>query len=106
VLADSPTKITGISQIRGHETDRISALVHEINNIGGNAKELEDGIEIQPSKELHGGNWNTYGDHRMATAAAIIGLAVPEITVLDINVVNKTMPEFVSLWNQMLGLSN
>jgi 3-phosphoshikimate 1-carboxyvinyltransferase len=106
VLADSPTKITGISHIRGHETDRISALVHEINNIGGNAKELEDGIEIQPSDKLHGGQWTTYGDHRMATAAAIIGLAVPEITVLDINVVNKTMPEFVSLWNQMLGLSN
>jgi 3-phosphoshikimate 1-carboxyvinyltransferase len=106
VLADSPSRITGIAHLRGHETDRLAALTNEINSIGGNATELEDGIAIEPSNELHGGTWGTYEDHRMATAGAIIGLRVPGITIEDVSVVSKTMPEFVSLWTQLLGTNS
>lgn len=101
-LATTPSEITGIAHLRGHETDRIKALVTEINRIGGNAQELEDGIAITPGK-LTGGNWHTYGDHRMATAGAIIGLKVPGIEIEDISVTSKTMPEFPSLWLNMLA---
>ena len=103
VLADTPSRITGIAHLRGHETDRLSALTAEINNIGGHATELDDGIAIEPSATLHSGTWSTYEDHRMATAGAIIGLRVPGITIEDVSVVSKTMPEFVSLWNELLG---
>jgi 3-phosphoshikimate 1-carboxyvinyltransferase len=106
VLADTPSRITGIAHLRGHETDRLAALTNEINNIGGRATELEDGIAIVPSDELHGGTWGTYGDHRMATAGAIIGLRVPGITIEDVSVVSKTMPEFVSLWTDLLGTNS
>jgi 3-phosphoshikimate 1-carboxyvinyltransferase len=102
VLADSPSRITGIAHLRGHETDRLAALTTEINNIGGIATELADGISIEPSSALHSGTWSTYEDHRMATAGAIIGLRVPGITIEDVSVVGKTMPEFVSLWNDLL----
>jgi 3-phosphoshikimate 1-carboxyvinyltransferase len=101
-LADTPSRITGIAHLRGHETDRLSALTNEINNVGGHAKELEDGIEIEPSSNLHAGLWQTYQDHRMATAGAIIGLRVPGIEIEDINVVGKTMPNFVELWTALL----
>jgi 3-phosphoshikimate 1-carboxyvinyltransferase len=40
----------------------------------------------------------------MATAGAIIGLRVPGITIEDVSVVSKTMPEFVSLWNELLEI--
>jgi 3-phosphoshikimate 1-carboxyvinyltransferase len=100
-LANSATLISGVSHLRGHETDRLSALVSEINSLGGKAKETADGLAIEPAK-LSGGLWKTYGDHRMATAGAIIGLRVPGIEIEDIQVTSKTMPEFVSLWNQML----
>lgn len=100
-LADSPSELTGISHLRGHETDRIAALVNEINSIGGSAKELEDGISITPAK-LHGGLWRTYEDHRMATAGAIIGLVVQGIEIQDISVTSKTMPDFSALWFEML----
>ena len=106
VLADGPSRITGIAHLRGHETDRLAALTNEINNIGGKATELGDGIAIEPSTELHSGTWKTYEDHRMATAGAIIGLRVPGITIEDISVVSKTMPEFVSLWNELLGTNS
>jgi len=102
VLADGPSTITGIAHLRGHETDRLAALTAEINAIGGNATELPDGIQITPSASLIGTTWHTYEDHRMATAGAIIGLRVPGMVIEDVSVVSKTMPEFVSLWTQML----
>ncbi len=101
-LASTSSEITGIAHLRGHETDRIKALVTEINRIGGHAEELEDGIAITPAK-LGGGMWHTYADHRMATAGAIIGLRVPGIEIEDIGVTSKTMPEFPSLWLKMLA---
>lgn len=103
-LADSATVISGVSHLRGHETDRLRALVSEINSLGGKARETPDGLVIKPAK-LSGGLWKTYGDHRMATAGAIIGLRVPGVEIEDITVTSKTMPEFVSLWNQILGES-
>ena len=101
-LASTSSEITGIAHLRGHETDRIKALVTEINRIGGSAQELEDGIAITPAK-LGGGMWHTYADHRMATAGAIIGLRVPGIEIEDIGVTSKTMPEFPNLWLKMLA---
>jgi 3-phosphoshikimate 1-carboxyvinyltransferase len=103
VLADSPSRIRGIAHIRGHETDRLAAMATEINRIGGNATETEDGWEIVPTNSLHGGLWRTYDDHRMATAGAIIGLRVPGVMVENIETTSKTMPNFPAMWQQMLG---
>lgn len=100
-LATTPSELTGISHLRGHETDRLAALVSEINSIGGKASELADGIRIEPSN-LTGGLWKTYEDHRMATAGAIIGLRVAGIEIQDISVTSKTMPNFSQLWFEML----
>ena len=102
-IADSPTRITGVAHLRGHETDRLAALASEINRIGGIARETPDGLEIDPSDELVGGLWRTYEDHRMATAGAIIGLRVPGIEIEDITTTSKTMPDFDKLWLKMLG---
>lgn len=100
-LATSPSRLTGIRHLRGHETDRISALATEINRVGCNAKELEDGLEIEPG-ELHSARWESYHDHRMATSGAIVGLRVPGLTVENIETTAKTMPEFPKLWQKML----
>ena len=102
-LADSPTVIRGVAHLRGHETDRLAALATEINRIGGIARETSDGLEIDPSENLHGALWQTYEDHRMATAGAIIGLRVPGIEIEDVRVTSKTMPSFPGLWHSMLG---
>lgn len=102
VLADSPTVIRGVAHLRGHETDRLAALATEINRIGGIARETADGLEIDPSSNLHGELWHTYEDHRMATAGAIIGLRVEGIQIEDIRVTSKTMPNFAQMWQGML----
>lgn len=101
-LADEPSTITGIGHIRHHETDRLAALTAEINGLGGDVTELDDGLRIAPAP-LHGGPWRAYADHRMATSGAIIGLAVPGVVVDDIASTGKTLPQFTALWEQMLA---
>ena len=102
VLADSPTRLRGIAHMRGHETDRLAALATEITARGGWAQQTSDGLVITP-RPLTGGLWHAYADHRMATAGALIGLAVPGVQVDDIEATAKTLPGFVGLWTRMLG---
>ncbi|WP_018023467.1 3-phosphoshikimate 1-carboxyvinyltransferase [Corynebacterium ulceribovis] len=101
-LANSPSQISGVAHLRGHETDRLAALTTELNNLGGNCTETTDGLRIVP-QPLHGGQWHSYADHRMATAGAIIGLSVPGVLVEDIATTAKTLPGFELYWAQMLG---
>jgi 3-phosphoshikimate 1-carboxyvinyltransferase len=80
-------------------------LAAEINRVGGICRETPDGLEIDPSANLHGALWETYEDHRMATSGAIIGLRVPGVQVEDISTTSKTMPHFAQMWLTMLGKS-
>jgi 3-phosphoshikimate 1-carboxyvinyltransferase len=101
-LADSPSHLHGIAHLRGHETDRLSALATELNRLGGNVTETEDGLVIKPTA-MHGGTFATYHDHRLATAAAVIGLRVPGVLVENIDTTAKTLPGFTELWARMLA---
>ena len=100
-LASSPSTFSGIAHLRGHETDRLAALVHEINHLGGDAHETDDGLRIHPMM-LHSGRFGTYADHRMATSGAIIGLHVHGIAVENIETTAKTLPGFADRWTAML----
>jgi 3-phosphoshikimate 1-carboxyvinyltransferase len=100
-LATSPSRIRGVAHIRGHETDRLAALVAEITALGGDAHETPDGLEIRPA-ELHGGPWKAYADHRMATAGALIGLVVPGVEIDDIACTDKTIPDFPGRWADLV----
>src|SRR6478735_638801 len=101
-LATGPSRLSGIAHLRGHETDRLAALVTEINRLGGDAEETADGLVIRPA-DLHAGVVHSYADHRMATAGAILGLAVRGVEVQDIATTAKTMPDFPQLWEAMLA---
>lgn len=101
-LAETPSRLRGIAHLRGHETDRLAALVCEINRLGGRATETEDGLTIEPAT-LHGGTVETYHDHRMATFGAILGLRVPGVRVEDVATTAKTLPDFTGMWGSMLA---
>lgn len=105
LLADGPSRLTGIGHIRGHETDRVTALAKEFTALGADITETPDGLDIRP-RPLRGGTFRTYADHRMAHAAAVAGLAVPGIEVDDVACTSKTMPEFPALWSGMVTGKN
>jgi len=101
-LAESPSHLRGIAHLRGHETDRLKALATELNRLGGDVTETDDGLVVRP-RRLHGGTFGTYDDHRLATAAAVLGLRVPGVVVENVGTTAKTLPGFTDLWTGMLA---
>ena len=101
-FADGPSYLRGIAHLRNHETDRLAALEAEFNALGGDVTQTADGLEIRP-KPLHGGLFRTYNDHRMAHAAAVLGLLVDGLEIENIGTTAKTLPEFPELWSGLAG---
>ena len=101
-LASTPSRIRGVAHLRGHETDRLAALATELNNLGGIVEETEDGLSITPAP-LHAGVMKTYDDHRMAMAAAVLGLAIDGLQVENVGTTAKTLPEFADMWSAMVN---
>lgn len=101
-LAESSSHLTGIEHLRGHETDRLRALACELNRLGARVTELSDGLRIEPGL-LHSGTFHTYGDHRMAQAGAVLGLAVEAVRLDDVGVTAKTFPDFAATWERFVA---
>jgi 3-phosphoshikimate 1-carboxyvinyltransferase len=101
-LATTPSALRGISHLRLHETDRLSALANEINNLGGSVIEGPGDLIIKPGKMNASQIFRSYEDHRMATAGAIIGLAVEGVIVENIETTRKTLSDFQGMWQGML----
>ncbi len=102
-LASGPSTFTGVGHTRAQETDRLAAIAKEVNALGGDVTELPDGLVIRP-RPLHappGHAFDSYDDHRMVMAAAVLGLAVPGIEVLNAATVGKTFPDFTSRWEAL-----
>jgi 3-phosphoshikimate 1-carboxyvinyltransferase len=100
--AGGPSYLRGIGHLRGHETDRLTALEKELNAVGGDVAQTADGLEIRP-RPLHGGLFGTYDDHRMAHAAAVVGLVAEGIEIDNVGTTAKTMPEFPQVWSRLIG---
>jgi 3-phosphoshikimate 1-carboxyvinyltransferase len=107
-LAPGQSTISGIAHLRGHETDRLAALVEQIANLGRKASISGDGdaltIHEMPECGLKSAVIESYHDHRMATFGAIVGLRVPGVRVVNIATTAKTMPEFPEMWQKMLQI--
>ena len=102
-LASSQSTLRGIAHLRLHETDRLAALANEINNLGGDVTEGPGELLIKPTKLVASQIFKSYEDHRMATAGAIIGLAVKDLMVENIETTKKTLPDFPGMWQEMLN---
>ncbi len=103
-IASGPSEFTGVEHTRAQETDRLAAIAKEINALGGDITEFPDGLRIRPRplRAAAGHGWDSYNDHRMVMAAAVLGLAVPGIEVLNVGTVAKTFPNFTALWAELL----
>ncbi|MDO5025463.1 MAG: 3-phosphoshikimate 1-carboxyvinyltransferase [Trueperella sp.] len=115
-FADGTSQLRHIGQLRGHETNRLAAIVNELGKVGVRAREVGDGLEIigQPAlgqSELppanissgHGADLESYADHRMATFGAILGLRIPGVRVRNIETTAKTLPGFARQWEKLVA---
>ncbi|WP_428531823.1 3-phosphoshikimate 1-carboxyvinyltransferase [Propionicimonas sp.] len=101
-VADGPSRLRGVAHIRGHETDRLAALASGLSGLGVQVTELDDGLEIVPGPR-HGGTFTTHADHRLAHAAALVGLVTPGVALDDVACTTKTLPDFPGLWAGLLA---
>ncbi|MGB5952972.1 MAG: 3-phosphoshikimate 1-carboxyvinyltransferase [Ornithinimicrobium sp.] len=101
-LASTRSRLRGVEHLRGHETDRLAALHTELTRLGSDVTEHDDGMTIRPAT-LRGARLQTYGDHRMAMAAAVLGAAVEGISVVDVQTTSKTYPGFEDTWSALVS---
>jgi 3-phosphoshikimate 1-carboxyvinyltransferase len=101
-LADGSSRLTGIAHMRGHETDRLQALDEVLTAVGARVEQLPDGLVIEPGPPGPA-QLDSYADHRMVMAAAVLGLAIDGVRVADPGAVSKTLPDFVDRWDGLLG---
>jgi len=101
VFADGPSHITGLSSLKVKETDRLTAIATELRKVGVSV-EFDDAswtITPPPPDRLKGALLETYDDHRMAMALAVLGLRIPNISIDNPSCVAKTFPDFWIRWN-------
>ena len=103
-LASGPSTFTGVGHTRTQETDRLAAIAKEINALGGDVTELPDGLSVRPRalRAPAGHAFESYDDHRMVMAAAVLALGVPGIEVLNVATVGKTFPDFTTMWEALV----
>ncbi|MFA9381889.1 MAG: 3-phosphoshikimate 1-carboxyvinyltransferase, partial [Acetanaerobacterium sp.] len=102
-FAQGDTVITGAARLRIKESDRLLAVQQLLTGLGGSAEQTGDGLIIHGGAPLLGGVADSFGDHRIAMAAAVaaLGCANP-VTIHGAECVSKSYPGFF-LQLQRLG---
>lgn len=106
-FAEGTTRIINAQRLRIKESDRLKTTANLINNLGGNVRELSDGLEITGVKKLSGGNAEGCNDHRIVMSAAVCAAGLDgEIECSDALSINKSYPEFFNDYNSIGGRAN
>ncbi|NDO19699.1 3-phosphoshikimate 1-carboxyvinyltransferase [Lachnospiraceae bacterium MD329] len=95
VFADGQTVIKDAEELKVKETNRIRAVVDELSKCGVDITETDDGMIINGGKNIHGADFKTYGDHRMAMSLTVLAqLANGECTLDDSDCACVSYPSF------------
>lgn len=92
-FAKGTTHITGLSHLKGKESDRIEAPKYELHKMGVHVKTTDDSMTIEGTTP-EAAAIDTYGDHRIAMAFAIAGAKIPNMIINNPDVVSKSFPNF------------
>lgn len=95
LVADAPVEIVRVGNLRIKETDRLRALAIELRRLGAEVEERVDALRVAPlAAPPPPVEIETYGDHRMAMAFALVGGRWPGVSIRDPACVAKTYPGF------------
>ena len=99
-FAEGVTEVRNVEHSRHQECDRITASVTELRRLGQEVEELPDGLRVTP-RPITPAVVQTYDDHRMAMAFALVGLKVPGVSIADPGCTAKTFPDY---WERLAHL--
>ena len=103
-LARGRTVVRGAGELRHKESDRISALCSELRKLGVEITETADGFEIQGGRPVRGGVVQSHGDHRLAIALAVAGLASETpVSIQGAGAISESFPGFVQALQDLDG---
>ena len=100
-FASGATTVSGIGFVRHKESDRVAGPVNELRRCGVDAEQTDDGFVVRPQGPPSGASFETYQDHRMAMAFALIGLVVQGVSICDPGCVAKTFPGYFGALEQL-----
>ena len=93
--AEGKTIIKDAAELKVKESDRIAIVTENLLHMGCDITPTDDGMIILGGKPLHGGELNSYLDHRIAMSFAIAALiAESETHMKDAECVNISYPTF------------
>ena len=93
--SENPIEIFNVKHARLKETDRIAIISRELQKIGIQVDEKEDGMVLRNSNTHHGAKMNSENDHRLFMAFSIAGMFVGDCIVSDPNSINVSFPNFI-----------
>lgn len=106
-LTEGETKIINAIRLRIKECDRIHAITSELNKLGANIVELEDGMIINGVKEFTGGEVDSFDDHRIAMSLAIASTRCKnDVIINNPKCVSKSYPDFWEDFKMLGGVCN
>lgn len=89
------TEIKNAARLRIKESDRLKAIAAELNKLGAEVIEKDDGLIINGRRELNGGVVESWNDHRIAMALAVASIKCKEeVVIKNSSCVNKSYPGF------------
>ena len=106
-LSEGTTQIINGGRLRFKESDRLMAICKELNKLGANIEETEDGLVIIGKSELNGGTVDSWNDHRIAMALSIASLKCTKpVIIKNSDCVKKSYPDFWKHFKELGGVIN
>lgn len=99
--------ICNAERLKIKESNRLETTAELINNLGGDVKITNDGLIIRPTNNMHGGTIESFGDHRIVMAGAVMATALKEELIINgAEAVTKSYPDFFEDYKKLGGNVN
>jgi 3-phosphoshikimate 1-carboxyvinyltransferase len=97
-FAEGAFTVTGASELRVKESDRIAALAEGLAALGAGVRERPDGLVVEGGHALRGARVRSHGDHRIAMALAVAAMAAEGVSEIEgADCVAVSFPEFFAV---------
>lgn len=104
-VSEGETQIVNAGRLRIKECDRLTAIAEELNKLGADVTELQDGLIVRGKKNLNGGHVKGWNDHRIVMALAVASLVcTEEVFIEGADAITKSYPHFFEQFRELGGI--